>query len=86
MGHLNLVSGKETRFFCSQKLMNGINGFNSKVAFAPTSRATLQTQVINLGLKTEAMSKGNCDSDSSQTSSGEPVRVVRQFIFKDIFI
>jgi hypothetical protein len=27
-----------------------------------------------------------CDSDSSQTSSGEPVRVVRQFIFKDIFI
>jgi len=41
MGHSNLVSNKEARFFCSQKLMNEINGFNSKVAFEPTSRSTI---------------------------------------------
>jgi len=42
VGHFDLVSDKGTRFFCSQKLMNEIKGFNSKVAFEPTSRLTLQ--------------------------------------------
>ena len=40
VGHLNLVSDKRTRFFCSRKPMNEIKSFNSKVAFEPTSRLT----------------------------------------------
>jgi hypothetical protein len=67
--------------------------------FTPNLRGFSTKKLLGLGISSRVFSaplrkrekegffkRMNCDSDSSQTSSGESVRVVRQFIFKDIFI